>query len=158
ALAGAREVVALVMRMADTQGRDDLVAELDAVTADLAVESVPVLVIGGAGQGKSSLINALIGAPVSPVSPARATAVPIDVIHGTSYGAEGTTEPRDARGPSEWERRSIPFGDATAIASHQFNPDNERHLRLVSVTAPSSTLARGLALIDTPPITDAWSR
>jgi len=156
ALAGAREVVALVRRLADGQGRDDLVSELDAVNDDLAVEAVHVLVVGGAGQGKSSLVNALIGAPVCPVSKRYATAVPIEVGHGTAYAAAMVEEPHPG-GEPEPEPRSVAFGDAVALSSEEFNPSNERQIRVTTVHAPASTLTRGLVLVDTPPIADAWS-
>ncbi|MBI2705660.1 MAG: dynamin family protein [Actinobacteria bacterium] len=156
ALAGSREVVALVRRLADAQDRDDLVAELDAVARDLSVEVVPVLVVGGAGQGKSSVVNALVGAPVSPVSAHYATSVPVEIGHGTAYSAQVVAEPPPGRGAAA-EPRPVAFGDASALASQEFNPGNERRFRVAAVKAPSSTLARGLTLIDSPPIADAWS-
>lgn len=156
ALAGAREVVALVRRLADAQDRDDLVAELDAVVADLSVEAVPVLLVGGAGQGKSSLANALVGAPVSLTSGQHATSVPMEIGHGASYSAQIVTEPAPGRG-TEPDTRPVAFGDACALVSDEFNPGNERQLRVAKIAAPSSTLARGLTLIDTTPVTDAWS-
>ena len=88
--------------------------------------------IGGAGQGKSSVDPALVGAPVSTVSTTRGTAVPVEISHGTTYLAEVTGEPREGRPATEGDTRSVPFGVASALAAHEFNPGNERRLRLVA--------------------------
>src|SRR5262249_51204654 len=142
--------------LADAQGRDDLVVELDTVTGELAVEAVPVLVVGGAGQGKTSLVNALVGAPVSQTGPRSSTSVPGELVPRTAYPAGITGEPAPGRA-GETATREVPYGDASSLSSTEFNPDNERRLRVISLTAPASTLARGLVLLDTPPITDALS-
>lgn len=156
ALAGAAEVVGLVRRLADGAGRDDLVAQLDDLRIELRVRPVPVLVVGGAGQGKSSVTNALIGASVCPTGPDDATTVAVAVSHAREYTGEVVFDGTRAgdRAPG---RRPAPFAEAAGLASAAVNPGNDWSLRLVEVGVPSPTLERGLVLIDTPPISDVWT-
>jgi len=156
ALAGAAEVVSLVRRLADGQSRDDLVEQLDLLRFHLRVEPIPVVVIGGAGQGKSSVINALVGAGVSPVGVNGVTSAPIVVRHAEEYGGEIIIDPGSS-GHHEATRRSIGFGEATSLGTNAMNPENRWALRSVELGVPSPTLARGLVLIDTPPIAEVWS-
>ncbi len=156
ALAGANEVVALVRRLAAGADRHDLVSQLDGIAARLRVHPVPVLVVGGAGQGKSSLTNALLGAPVCPIGPDRSTAVATAAVHASAYRAEVVFDSPPARDPDE-HRRALGYPEAVALISAPDNPANRWRLRLVEVGVPSPTLRRGLVLVDTPPITDVWS-
>ena len=154
ALAGAAEVVSLVRRLADGAGRDDLVAQLDRLRSDLRVRPVPVLVVGGAGQGKSSLVNALLGASVCPTGPGATTAA-VAAHHARAYDG-GLVFDRTSSEPGP-SHRDVPFAEAVGLASSTTNPDNDWALRLVQVGVPSPTLDRGLVLVDTPPITDVWT-
>jgi hypothetical protein len=155
ALAGAAEVVSLVRRLADGAGRDDLVAQLDHLRVDLRVRPVPVLVVGGAGQGKSSVVNALLGAAVCPTGPDATTTVALAAHHASAYDG-GLVFDRSSSEPGSMHR-PVPFGEAAALASTASNPGNGWALRLVEVGVPSPTLDRGLVLVDTPPITDVWT-
>jgi hypothetical protein len=155
ALAGAAEVVSLVRRLADGAGRDDLVAQLDQLRTDLRVRPVPVLVVGGAGQGKSSVVNALLGASICPTGPDATTTVALAARHERAY-VGGLTFDRTSSEPGP-SHRDVPFGEAVALASTTANPGNDWALRLVEVGVPSPTLDRGLVLVDTPPITDVWT-
>ena len=155
ALAGAAEVVTLVRRLADGAGRDDLVAQLDQLRTDLRVRPVPVLVVGGAGQGKSSVVNALLGAAICPVGPDASTTVALAAHHERAYDGEVVFDRTSSEpGPS---RRSVPFAEAVGLSSTVANPANDWALRVVEVGVPSPTLDRGLVLVDTPPITDIWT-
>ena len=69
----ARELVA-------DHGRDDLVAQLDRVQQRLDAPVRRVVVAGDFKQGKSTLINALVGADVCPVADDRSTATVTEVI------------------------------------------------------------------------------
>lgn len=156
ALAGAAEIVALVRRLSDGQGRDDLVEQLDTIRRQLAVEPIPVVVLGGAGQGKSSLINALVGAAVVPVGTDGVTAAPLAISHAPSYEAELVIDPGSS-GRAEPTRRPVPYAEAVSLADTAMNPANQWALRVIELGVPSPTLDRGLVLVDTPPIHDVWS-
>lgn len=155
AIAGAAEVVGLVRRLADGQGRDDLVDQLDAIRRQLLVEPVPVVVLGGPGQGKSAVVDALVGAAISPTGDHGTTAVPLRIAHAEAYGAELVVD-RTATGQPP-ETREVPFAEAVGLATHALNPGNQWGLREIHVGVPSPTLGRGLVLVDTPAVREVWS-
>jgi hypothetical protein len=72
--------------------RDRALSSLDAL-GTLEVDPTRLVVIGGGGSGKSSVVNALVGSDVVATSPARPTTVGVSVI-GRSYPApiEGVAE------------------------------------------------------------------
>ncbi len=153
ALAGAAEVVALVRRQADAQGRDDLVAALDRIRSGLTVAPVRVVFVGEPAQGKTSVVNALVGAPVLPVG--ATTAVPVEVHLGETYEAALWTDSVDSA--SGATRRAVSFADAHGLASEVVNPGNRWRLHAIELAVPSSTLHRGLCLVDTPPLSRLWN-
>src|SRR5207244_1144991 len=64
-----------------SRGRDDLAARLEGIRRRLLDPEFQVLVVGEFKQGKSSLINNLVGADVCPVDDDLATAVVTVVRH-----------------------------------------------------------------------------
>ncbi|MFN8037783.1 MAG: hypothetical protein U0Q07_01110 [Acidimicrobiales bacterium] len=154
ALAGAAEVVGLVHRLADAQGRDDLAAQLEALRDSLVVRPVRVVVAGRGGTGRSSLVDALVGGPVVPVRdplvPGSGTVAMTEVAHADEYGALLVPEVvpgQPAEGP-----RPVPYGDAIGLVDGAHNPGNRWLLRAVHLGVPAAPLARGLTLVDTPPV------
>ncbi len=154
ALDGAAAIVGLVERLATAQGRDDLAGELGELRASLAVAPVEVLIVGGPGQGKSSLVNALVGAPVCAVGAGGVTTATTTVRWGDEYGATIWREPAGT-GPAQPE--VTPYGQAVGLTTASANPANRWRLRDVELRVPSPLLERGLTLIDTPPVQQLWS-
>ena len=105
-LALAAEAVDLGLRACAAYGRADLAARLEAAQRTLADPAVHIVVAGEFKQGKSSLVNALIGATVCPVDDDVATAVPD--LCAARPGAPGDAAARPGRGrrtsanPSRW--------------------------------------------------------
>ena len=141
-------LVELVAKAATAYQRPDLARRLSATHTRLSDPAVHVLVVGEFKQGKSSLINALVGAPVCPVDDDVATAVPTAVRHadvpyarvryaGESEGVEG-------------EVVDIAVEDVASYVTESANPDNREHLKLVEVGLPRRVLATGVVLVDTP--------
>src|ERR1044071_7163634 len=87
ALARAIEVVDLCVKAAEAYRRPDLAGRLGKTRKGLADPSVHIVVAGEFKQGKSSLVNALLGAPVCPVDDDVATALPTYVRHGAEAKA-----------------------------------------------------------------------
>ncbi len=155
ALAGAAEVVGLVRRLAEGQGRDDLAAQLDAIRDELVVRPVPVLVVGAPGAGRSSVIDALVGAPVVPVRQpdgAGGTAVATGVQHGASYAARVVPD-----GPAAGSTHAVDFGEAVALVGGPHNDANRWQLRGVVLEVPAAPLARGLTLVEAPGVAELGS-
>lgn len=128
------EVVDLALRAVT---RPDLVARLTAARDRLADDAVRVLVVGEFKQGKSMLVNCLVGAPVCPVADDIATAVPTVIRHAEQLGVTVV------RGTERFEI------DPVELAA-QVCEGGESGVTRVEVGLPRSVLAGGLELVDTP--------
>src|SRR5262249_21233665 len=124
------QAVDLALTALERHDRPDLRARLRAARNRLVDEQVRVLVVGEFKQGKSMLVNALVGAPVCPVFDDLATSVPTVVRHGDTatvtlvrvLDADGSAaQPRPERIPVEVEQ--LP-----AYAPESGNPDNRERL------------------------------
>ena len=101
-----------------------------------------VACIGQFKRGKSTLINALIGAPVLPVGFVPVTAVPTVIRFGEH--ARARVRGRDG----SW--REIAVADLGEYVSEEHNPENTKGIAGVEVFVPSPLLATGMCLVDTP--------
>jgi hypothetical protein len=139
------DLVDLGLRACEAFDRPDLAARLTEAKRRLADPVFNVVVAGEFKQGKSSLVNALVGAPVCPVDDDAATAVPTFVRHGDKPSAdlmwEGENTPREGIDLNDL-RRYVMEG-ATAGASRVTG---------VEIRIPRTILASGLVLVDTPGI------
>jgi hypothetical protein len=87
-----RDVPDLLMDGDDSETRDRALASLDALDS-LEFESRSVVVIGGGGSGKSSVVNALVGTGVAEVSPIRPTTTGVLVVGRSDVSSmEGVVE------------------------------------------------------------------
>jgi GTP-binding protein EngB required for normal cell division len=125
---------------------------LDGLQQRLREECCHLAVLGQFKRGKSTLINALLGAPVLP-----AAVVPLTSIPTFLHGGEQLTARVIFETGKPHERFAGP--DAMALAeflekfvTEEANPHNRLGVQQVEVTYPASVLQQGLALIDTPGI------
>jgi energy-coupling factor transporter ATP-binding protein EcfA2 len=134
-----------------THHRPDLAHRLRERRMQLLDATLRVVVIGETGQGKSQLINALLGASVCAVGDGHTTTVPTVVEHGETPAATivgaGGTRALEATPPQQVAPEA-----ASAEANRQAASGTvERaHVRL-----PRALLSTGLVLVDSPPITPA---
>jgi hypothetical protein len=140
--AGAVDLVDLGLRACVAFDRPDLAARLTEAKRRLADPVIHVVVAGEFKQGKSSLVNALVGAPVCPVDDDAATAVPTFVRHGDKPSAELWRDGAD--------RESIELADVRAHVVE--SAAGEPRVGGVEVRIPRALLASGLVLVDTPGI------
>ncbi|MEV6349530.1 dynamin family protein [Actinoplanes sp. NPDC051851] len=149
------DVLDATIRTSAAHGRTEMAEWLSRRRAQLLHPQLRVLVVGGAQQGKSQLINALINAGVCGVDNGG-TAVPTVVRHAESPGAELVRRgAADADWTAEVGRQDrLPLGLETLGASIM-----ESTARLpagtpvhAEVSVPRALLAGGLVLIDTPPL------
>jgi predicted GTPase len=125
--------------------RPDLAARLGHTRERVRRGRVRVLVVGEFKQGKSMLVNALVGAPVCPVFDDVATAVPTVVHHAESVSV---TLVRGAG--TAVERVQVPAAELADHVCEQGNPGNREGWSHVEVGVPRPVLAGGLEIVDTP--------
>jgi hypothetical protein len=140
-------VVDAGLRATEAYGRPDLGERLDATRRRLTDPAVTVLVVGEFKQGKSSLVNALVGAPICPVDDDVATSTPTLVRYGEQAGAAVVYAAVDGEEPA---RAEISLEELSSYVSEAGNPRNERRIQVVEVALPCELLAGGLTLVDTP--------
>ena len=148
-MAASDDLQALLVEVAETctsARRPDLAERVDSRREVLAAPNVCVVVAGEFKAGKSSLVNALIGADVCPVDDDVATSVPTTVRFAVEPGVRVRREAGDTDGPDGPE----PVERVAAYATEGGDPANREGVRLVEVGIPSALLRDGLVLVDTP--------
>jgi hypothetical protein len=155
ALTRAAEVVDLCIRAADAYGRADLAGRLKTTRRGLADPSVHIVVAGEFKQGKSSLVNALLGAAVCPVDDDVATALPTYVRYGPEPKAQLIFEgdpPRREAIPIDDVRRHVVESSAMGVRPGTPEAHVGRTERPVGVEIhlPRKLLGGGLVMVDTP--------
>src|SRR5438445_1724099 len=147
----AAAVLDVCVQAATAYQRPDLAERLAHARERLIDPLFHVLVVGEFKQGKSSLINALLGVDVCPVDDDVATAVPTKLRYAAEHSAAATVSPPlDAPEGTESTVESVPFDHVTQYVTEAANPDNVRHIESVDVGVPAPLLAGGLVLVDTP--------
>ncbi|BDI22350.1 dynamin family protein [Herbiconiux sp. L3-i23] len=140
------------IRLTDAEGRPDLRRRLEQAKERSKARSIRVMVVGESGQGKSQLINALVGAPVCPVDDDVATAVTTVVSYGETPSAVLVRQSGDVSASAEppLERRPIGLDELAQHVSARANPGNRSGLVAAEVAIPRAILAGGLSLVDSP--------
>jgi GTPase SAR1 family protein len=144
----ATKTIDMAVQAATAYGREDLASRLAATRRRLMDPEVRVLIVGEFKQGKSSLVNALLNAPVCPVDDDIATSVPTTVRHALEPAASVTFEPDEEHPEPRIEQTTM--AELATYASEGGNPENRRRVRTVDVGIPRRLLEGGLVLIDTP--------
>lgn len=149
-LAGARPIevaaaVDVVTALATDLGRDDFVRRLTLAAARVRRPATIICVVGEFKQGKSSLVNALLGQTICPVDDDIATSA----ITLLRYGNEPRVEVR-RRVDDGVSIEQIELAELTEWVSERGNPDNIKAVERVDISLPHPLLANGLAIVDTP--------
>jgi len=133
--------------------RPDLDGRLRHARSRLLDDRVRVLVVGEFKQGKSMLVNGLVGAPVCPTFDDVATAVPTHVRHADTVSITLVRD-LDPAGSDPAQRRTerieVPADKLAEHVCEQGNPGNREGWSHVEVAVPRPVLAGGLELVDTP--------
>jgi GTPase SAR1 family protein len=150
-LAGAQEgssasaVLVAALEVAREAGRDDLASRLEAAVGRTRRPSTVVCVVGEFKQGKSTLVNTLVGEDVCAVDDDLATSVVTLLEHGEERTATAHRRTDQGRQSAAIDASRVP-----AIISEAGNPDNRMAIERVDLTLPSPFLKTGISLIDTP--------
>lgn len=142
---GLVQVVEGLRRAAVGSNRSDLDQRLAAAATRVSRPTVVVAVVGEFKQGKSSLVNALLGAAVCPVEDDLATSV-VTVVH---HHPEPQVTVRRRQG-QQVVAEVVPAAELAALATEAGNPGNEQEIDRVDIGLPHPLLASGLTLVDTP--------
>jgi hypothetical protein len=131
--------------LAANLGRDDLAERLRVAVARLTRPTTIICVVGEFKQGKSSLVNGLLGEVICPVDDDLATSALTLIRHGETsrvevrrrVGEEVLVEASDVEHLDDW-------------VCEAGNPGNGKGVERVDVVLPNDILARGVAIVDTP--------
>ena len=126
--------------------RTDLARRATAAAARLDRPGTVVCVVGEFKQGKSSLVNALLGQHVCPVDDDLATSA-ITLIR---YGDEPAAVVRAVGDDGQAAATRVTVDDLGDWVSETGNPGNAKRVERVDVTANSALLKQGLVIVDTP--------
>jgi GTP-binding protein EngB required for normal cell division len=126
-----------------------LLDELQTYRGRLMAQRFQLAVVGQFKRGKSSLLNALLGANILPTGILPLTSIPTFLRGGDALGLEVSFEGGRAEtwAPADAEGLAHTLAEFVSEAA---NPRNAKHVARVEVTLPSSLLADGLVVIDTP--------
>lgn len=109
-----------------------------------------IAILGQFKRGKSTFINALLGAPLLPSTVVPVTAIPTFIAWGPVPHIRITYQ--DSRPPED-----VYAADAAAVraeldrwVTEEGNPINRRQVRRVDLFVPADALRDGIVLIDTP--------
>jgi hypothetical protein len=118
----------------------------------LQSERLQIAVLGQFKRGKSTFVNALLGVPVLPTAVVPLTAIAtfiawreVPLIH--VQFTDGTPSEQFATSEPEAIRKIL-----SSFVTEEANPKNHRGVERVELFYPSSILADGTVLIDTPGI------
>lgn len=135
-----RTAVVALERLAHVHDRPELADTANGALRRLAGTQFRIVVIGEYKQGKSSLINALVDAPVCAIDDDIATAARLEVGFAEPAGARRWSRPTP---DDDIEAADIAPADAAAASTDDTTT-------LVRVGVPRRLLRSGLVLVDTP--------
>lgn len=139
---GIVELVKILQRLQ----RPDLAQRATAAAARLKRPSTIVCVVGEFKQGKSSLVNGLLGQTICPVDDDLATSAITLVRFGEQAVATVKRKADDGSAVSE----TVAIEQLGDWVSEAGNPRNQKNVERVEITVPSPLLKQGLVLVDTP--------
>lgn len=146
AAAGPDAGIVELVKVLQQQQRPDLVQRATAAAARLKRPSTIVCVVGEFKQGKSSLVNGLLGRDICPVDDDLATSAITLVRYGDAAKASVRRRGDDGKTVSE----AVTVESLPDWVSEQGNPRNLKQVERVEINVPSPLLKQGLVVVDTP--------
>ena len=141
--AGLIELVKVLQKLE----RPDLAQRATAAAARLKRPNTVVCVVGEFKQGKSSLVNGLLGRAICPVDDDLATSAITLVRFGDEAAASVRRRGEDGAPPTN---EAVPIESLSDWVSEAGNPRNQKQVERVEITVPSPLLKQGLVVVDTP--------
>lgn len=125
---------------------------LDVLRERLMSARFQLAVLGQFKRGKSTFINALLGARVLPSAVVPLTALPTYIAWGSSLSVRVTLHGKGGVADLAPASTEAMHDELSGLVTETGNPLNRRGVARVDVFIPSDILANGLVLIDTPGI------
>ena len=147
---GADALIIEVAKLLQKIGRTDLAERASIAAARLRRPSTVVCVVGEFKQGKSSLINALLGQSVCPVDDDLATSAITLVRWGEQPSAIVRRRPESGVAGDSPITQTIAIDDVHEWVSEVGNPGNVKRVDRVEIIVPRPLLKQGLVIVDTP--------
>jgi GTP-binding protein EngB required for normal cell division len=123
--------------------QDSAPSQFDALFARLAEDRFNLVVFGRFNRGKTSLMNALIGADRLPTGILPLTSV----ITSVAYGSTEKVQVEFEKGVFGYD---IPMEALPDYITEKGNPGNVRCIRKARIALPAEILRRGFHFVDTP--------
>ena len=140
--------VRTLLHFAERRKDEMAVGDCRRLLARLAEDRFNLAMVGQFSRGKSSLMNALLGAEKLPTGILPLTSVITTVAYGESERVllqrEGWTFPQEIR-----------LAELPEYVTQQGNPGNEKKVTLAEIQLPHEMLRLGVHFIDTPGIASA---
>ncbi|HXH14101.1 MAG TPA: dynamin family protein [Alphaproteobacteria bacterium] len=124
------------------RGQRDRLARTWELSDQLGAEQFNLVVLGQFKRGKSTLINALLGADLLPTAVVPLTSI-VTIIH---YGPQ----PRALVTFLDGHEREVDVADIALFITEPQNPANVKRVAQVVVSFPAEFLRDGVRLVDTP--------
>jgi ribosome biogenesis GTPase A len=138
-------VLRILLAISDSGTRTDSLHEkLLSLEQKLASNQLHLAVLGQMKRGKSSFINALMGAEILPTGVLPVTAVITEIKYGLA--------PEAVILYSTGAREQVDLGTLADYITESGNPGNQKQVASVELAYPSPFLESGIILIDTPGI------
>ncbi len=138
-------VLQALLRLEDGGGINmGLREELLSLERELTSNQLHLAVLGQMKRGKSSFINALLGAEVLPTGVLPVTAAITEIKYGPTPCATILR--------TTGQREEVGISTLADYITEAGNPGNKRQVASVEITYPSPFLESGMVLIDTPGI------
>lgn len=120
-------------------------SKLSSLATKLATGQLHLALLGQMKRGKSSLINALLKAPVLPTGILPVTAIITEIRYGPAPKASVIYSTGDLR-------EDISISALADYITEAGNPGNKKQVASVEIAYPAPFLEEGIVLIDTPGI------
>jgi predicted GTPase len=136
-----------LVSLAGTVGAKSLAARIDGdLVKKLQADRFHLVVVGEFNHGKTTFVNALLGAPILPVGVTPTTAV----IHHLEYASEPRAEVVYASG----QRSPLPFEEVRAFTVGGERASHAGDVKFLEVGYPAELLRERVVLVDTPGVND----
>jgi ribosome biogenesis GTPase A len=126
----------------ERRGQKVLLSRARDLADKLAAEQFNLMVLGQFKRGKSTLLNALLGADLLPTAVVPLTSIVTIIHHGP--------EPRAVVSFLDGRTLEVAVPDIATFITEPENPKNIKGVAQVGVSFPAGVLMDGVRLVDTP--------